>query len=167
MTNELLDRFLGADLVVLATPLYCGNMNARLKAFIERTLPIYDPAKIDFTQKSDEPQAVLPLRFGRHPRIVALSIGGFPDPEIFQFIRPTMQVFYGSYLAAGIYRHSSEFMDVPAFQSKVQQVLAATVQAGVEVVQQGKVEQNTLATLTQALAPLEEMIALMQQIWQK
>ncbi|MDD3580715.1 MAG: flavodoxin family protein [Desulfobacca sp.] len=165
MTNELIDRFLAADLVVLATPLYFGNINARLKVFLERTLPIYDPAKFDFSQGSDEPKAILPLRFERHPRIVALSVCGFPDPESFKLLCPTMQMIYGSYLVAEIYRDSSEFMDVPQFQPQMEQVLAATVRAGVEVVQQGRVGENTMANLTQPLAPAAELIAIMQQTW--
>ncbi|OPX20007.1 MAG: hypothetical protein BZ151_06260 [Desulfobacca sp. 4484_104] len=165
MTNELIDRFLAADLVVLATPLYFGNMNARLKVFLERTLPVFDPAKIDFSQRSDEPKAVLPLRFGRHPRLVALSVCGFPAPESFKLLRSAMQMIYGSYLVAEIYRDSSEFMEVPQFQSQVQQVLAATLQAGVEVVQQGRVGGNTMTQLTQPLAPAAELIAVMQQSW--
>ena len=43
MTNELFPKWLKADLVVYATPLYHYTVNAEMKAFIERTLPAVEP----------------------------------------------------------------------------------------------------------------------------
>ncbi len=43
MAEELFDRYLNADLVVLASPVYHATMNARMKLFVERTLPMMDP----------------------------------------------------------------------------------------------------------------------------
>jgi len=43
MSNALYPKWLESDLVVYATPLYHYTVNASLKAFIERTLPILEP----------------------------------------------------------------------------------------------------------------------------
>ena len=43
MTNELFPKWLEADVVVYATPLYYFTVNAALKTFIDRTLPILEP----------------------------------------------------------------------------------------------------------------------------
>ena len=43
MSEVLFDRYLQADLVVLASPIYHATMNARMKLFVERTLPMMDP----------------------------------------------------------------------------------------------------------------------------
>ena len=43
MTNELFPKWLEADIAVYATPLYHFTVNASMKAFIERTLPILEP----------------------------------------------------------------------------------------------------------------------------
>lgn len=43
MTNELFPKWLAADLVVYATPLYQYTVNAQMKTFIERTLPVLQP----------------------------------------------------------------------------------------------------------------------------
>jgi multimeric flavodoxin WrbA len=40
MTGELFPKFIDSDLVVYASPLYHFTVNATMKAFIERTLPI-------------------------------------------------------------------------------------------------------------------------------
>ena len=43
MTNELFPKWLEADIAVYATPLYHYTVNATMKAFIERTLPVVEP----------------------------------------------------------------------------------------------------------------------------
>lgn len=39
--NELLDKVIGADLIVLASPVYFYSVSAQMKIFIDRTLPRY------------------------------------------------------------------------------------------------------------------------------
>lgn len=39
--NELLEKLLAADTIVLATPVYFYSMDAQLKTFIDRIVPIY------------------------------------------------------------------------------------------------------------------------------
>ena len=46
MTKELLHKWLESDIVVYATPLYNYAVNATLKAFIERTLPSFEPSAV-------------------------------------------------------------------------------------------------------------------------
>ena len=43
MTKELFPRWLKSDFVVYASPLYHYTVNAELKAFIERTIPVLEP----------------------------------------------------------------------------------------------------------------------------
>ena len=38
---EILDKFIKADVIVLATPVYFYSMNGRMKNFIDRTVPRY------------------------------------------------------------------------------------------------------------------------------
>ncbi len=160
MTGELLGRFLEADLAVLATPLYHFSMNARLKAFIERTLPMMEPFFIEKGRRTGHP-----LRVARAPRIVALSVCAFPEAFNFQALSMHMRMLAGPNLAAEIYRHSSEFLMVPPLQPQVEKVLAAVAQAGEEVVRQGKVSPATMTAVTQDLAPRETLIALANKHW--
>lgn len=155
MTKELFDRLVEADLVVLATPLYHYNMNARLKAFIERTLPMNQPFFEKRGDRSDHP-----FRFEKVPQVVALSVCGFPEQANFQALALTMRMIFGSRLVAEIYRHSSEFLPIPQFAPQVEKVLAAVAQAGEEVVENGKVRKATQEALTQDLAPREALINL-------
>ena len=161
-TGELFGRFLEADLAVLATPLYHFNMNARLKSFIERTLPMLEPIFTDRGERTGHP-----FRVAKVPRIVALSVCAFPETYNFQALSLNMRMLYGNNLVAEIYRHSSEFLTVPPLQPQVEKVLAAVVQAGSEVVRQGQVSLDTMKALTQDLAPRETLIHLANQFWRE
>jgi hypothetical protein len=162
MTQKLFDRFLQADLVVLATPLYHFTMNARLKMFIERTLPMFQPYFIDRGERSGHPP-----RFEKLPRVVALSVCAFPEQSSFSALSLTMKMIFGTHLAAEIYRHSSEFMAIPDLAPRVQEVLAAAARAGGEVVRDGLVSPDTLQAITQDLAPRELLIRMINEYWQQ
>ena len=162
MTGELFARFREADLAVLATPLYHFNMNARLKSFIERTLPMMEPTFTDQEEHSG-PR----FRLAKAPRIVALSVCGFPENYNFQALSLNLRMLFGHNLVAEIYRHSSEFLTVPQLQLQVQMVLAAVVQAGSEVVRRGQVTPETMRAITQDLASRETLIQLADRLWGK
>ncbi len=133
MSEVLFDQYLAADLVVLACPIYHATMNARMKLFVERTLPMMDPL-------GETPEAGgSPHRFDKMPRVVTLSVAGYWDQVMFQALSMTWRMCLGGDLVAEIYRHSSEFLSVPEFQPQVQAVLDAVAQAGEEVVRQGQV----------------------------
>jgi putative NADPH-quinone reductase len=159
MAEILFDRYLAADLVVLASPIYHGTMNARLKLFVERTLPMMDPLK-------EAPEAGgVPHRFEKMPRVVVLSVCGFWDQSMFEALSLTWRLCLGHDLIAEIYRHSSEALIVPEFQPQVQAIMDAVAQAGEEVVRQGRVTPETMAGLTQPLAPPDTMARLSREFW--
>jgi multimeric flavodoxin WrbA len=162
MSEQLFAKVLQADLVVLATPLYHYTMNARMKAFIERTLPMMLPTFVDLGERTDHP-----YRGQKVPRLVALSVCAFPEQSNFQALSLNMRMIFGPRLVAEIYRHSSEFLDIPHLQPQVNQVMSAVAQAGEEVVRQGGVSPETLAGITQELAPRKMLIDLANQYWQQ
>ncbi len=160
MSEDLFNRYLAADLVVLATPIYHATMNARMKLFIERTMPMMDPL-------GEAPEGGHPHRFEKMPKVVALSVAGYWDQSMFQALSLTWRMCLGADLIAEIYRHSSEFLVSPQFQPQIQAVLAAVAQAGKEVVRQGRVNPDTMTALAQPLAPPETLLPLVRTFWQQ
>jgi len=68
MAELLFEHYLKADIAVLATPIYYMTMNARMKAFIDRTLPLMDPlAEVG-------PEGGNPYRYEKVPKAVVLSV---------------------------------------------------------------------------------------------
>ncbi len=162
MAEELFARYLAADLAVLATPLYHYNMNARMKMFIERTLPMVYPFFTDRGERTGHP-----CRYERVPQVAVLSVCGFPEPRHFRALSLTMQMIFGQALVAEIYRHTAEALPAPPLAAKVQEVLAAVSRAGEELVRDGQVQPETLAAATQDLAPRELIIQFANEHWKK
>ena len=158
MSEQLFEHYLQADLAVLATPIYHLTMNARMKRFIERTMPMIDPLKIN-------QEGAHPYRFEKVPKVAVVSVCGFWEQSMFQALSLTMRLMLGPELVAEIYRNSSEALPVPELKSQVDKVLAATAQAGEELVRDGKVKEETLAAVTQDLAPASVMMEMSRQWW--
>ncbi len=159
MSEILFERYLAADLVVLASPIYHATLNARMKLFVERTLPMMDPL-------GEPPESGgHPHRFEKTPRVVTLSVCGYWDQVMFQALSLTWRMCLGGDLIAEIYRNSAEFLSMPEFQPQVELVLDAVAQAGEEVVSQGQVSPETQASLSQDLAPAATLMRLSREFW--
>ena len=153
MTNELFEKFINSDLVVYGTPLFHFTVNATLKAFIERTLPILQPFL-----EADGDATTHPLRH-KFPKAVVLSVAGFPEMSVFDQLSSWSHFFLGKYggLVAEIYRPAAEIMTAPVFEDKARQILEATSKAGQEIVQSMKVSDETLALVTQDIAKEKDL----------
>jgi len=145
MTAELYPKWLDADLVIYATPLYHFTLNAQLKTFIERTLPILQPFLMEYNDKTSHP-----LR-RRHPKAVFLSVAGFPECTVFDQLSSWANFVFGwdGNLLAEIYRPNAEMLSQPVVKNKAEEILAATRQAGKEIVESLKVTPETMARITQ------------------
>jgi putative NADPH-quinone reductase len=147
MTQELFPKWRDAQLVVYATPLYHFTLNATMKAFIERTLPFLEPYLEDRGGETGHP-----ARF-KHPKVVFLSVAGFPEISVFDQLSSWVNFVFGRHgiLLAEIYRPMAESMNTPYLMKKTNQVLNATMQAGREIVQNSKISPETLARVTQPM----------------
>jgi multimeric flavodoxin WrbA len=158
MSGELFARYMAADLAVLATPVYHMTVNARMKRFIERTMPMLDPLGIN-------EEGGHPYRFEKVPKVAVLSVCGNWDQSMFQPLSLTMRKLCGPDLVAEIYRTSSEALPLPEFKSQADQILAATARAGEELVRDGHIREETMAAITRELAPGAVMAEMSRQWW--
>ena len=139
MTQELFPKWLASDMVVYASPLYHYTVNAEMKAFIERTLPVLEPFFLQHNGRTYHP-----LR-EKSPKIVILSVAGFPDDAVFDPLSSWVNFIFGGYhpdehaLVAEIYRPMAEALTTPYFKEKAADILDATQQAGREIITTGRV----------------------------
>ncbi len=147
MTAELFPKWLTSDLVVYASPLFHFTINAQMKAFIERTLPVLQPF---FEKKGGE--TVHPWRH-KHPRVVMLSVCGFPELSAFDQLSSWARYVFGrsGLLTAEIYRPMAEVMAQPQMKGKAWEILAAVERAGQQIVESGSISSETMAAITQDL----------------
>ena len=143
MTKELFPKWLKSDLVVYATPLYHYTVNAEMKAFIERTLPVAEP----FFEQRDN-RTVHPLR-QNPPDAVVLSVAGFLEMSVFDQLSHYVQFLFGrqNRLLAEIYRPAAETLSINPDKKK--EVFEATIQAGRELVDSRRISGETLNRIQQ------------------
>ena len=151
MTKELLPKFLKSDLVVYASPLYHFTVNAEMKTFIERTLPFLEPFFLQHNGRTYHP-----LR-GKAPKTVILSVAGLPEESVFDQLSSWANFIYGDHnpdaktLVAEIYRPMAEALTLPYFKEKGADILAATRQAGREIVSSMHISKETMARVKQPI----------------
>ena len=156
MTGELFPKWLAADLVVYAFPLYHYTVSAAMKTFIERTLP----AALPFFERG-EAETYHPLRH-EYPKAVVLSVAGLPEMSVFDQLSAYIRFLFGSRtesLVAELYRPAAESLTTPFYREKAREIREAFVQAGREIVRQGRVTPETMACLTQDFIEDKEMFA--------
>ena len=159
MTKELFPKWLESDLAVYATPLYNYTLNAEMKAFMERTIPFLEPF---FEQQGD--RSAHPLRH-TPPDAVVLSVAGFIEMSVFDLLSQYVQFLFGRHdkLLAEIYRPGAESLSRDANKKKA--VLAATVQAGRELVNSKKVSAETLNIIQQPIVDFETFALFGNTFW--
>ncbi len=147
MSAELFPKFIAADLVVYATPLYHFTINAQLKAFIERTLPILEP----FVIKREDGRSSHPLRY-QHPDVVCISVAGFSELGVFDQLSQYISYLYKNRLLAEIYRPGAESMLNPGTEDIKTRIAEAVKEAGREIVESKSVSENTMAQIQQPIS---------------
>ncbi|MCU0579720.1 MAG: SCP2 sterol-binding domain-containing protein, partial [Desulfobacterota bacterium] len=164
MTNELYPKWLAADLVVYAFPLYHYTVSAAMKTFIERTLPVALP----FFEQG-EAETYHPLRHD-FPKVVVLSVAGLPEMSVFDQLSAYVRFLFGylsKTLVAELYRPAAESLTTSFFREKAREIREAFVQAGREIVRDGSVSPATMALLTQDYIPDKEMFTRMGNVYWK
>ena len=160
MTNDLFPRYLESDLTILATPLYHFTVNAQLKTFIERTLPIAQPF---FVKRGGVTRH--PLRH-EPPPVVVISVAGFPEDSVFEQLSSYMNYLYGDKLVAEIYRPAAEMLRGSTTSGVMLDILEATKQGGRELVEFRSISQETMARIKQPLTSFDKMAPIGNLMWQ-
>lgn len=161
MTNELFPKFTEADLAVLATPLFHFTMNAEMKTFIERTLPVVEP----FIRGTENGKSFHPLRT-KHPAFVVLSVAGFPEMHVFDQLSSYFRNIYAPALVGEIYRPGAETLTTAYYKDQLDDVLDGCRQAGAELVKTMKISQATLDKIQQPIKHVEKMSEMGNCFWE-
>ena len=159
MATELLPKYLECDLCVLATPLYHYTLNAQMKAFIERTLPIIEPFFVFEDGVTTHPKRQ------PTPATVVLSGAAFPEASVFDLLKPYVRFLLGESLVAEIYRPASEMLTAAGSNESVADVLAALRQGGRELVTTQRFSPDTQQRIEQPLTDFDGMAPVTNLVW--
>ncbi len=165
--TDLLPKIESADVLVLATPVFVDGMTSRMKALLDRTLPLLMP----FFEIRDD--------HCRHPRrgtskqgkIVLLSVSGFTELDNFDPLVHHIQAIaknMGREYAGALLRPIGATIPVLKHMGiAVDDVLTATKQAGVEVVQEGRISEGIMQIVSREIVPREAYVKQVNMMFQR
>lgn len=163
---ELLPKLKEPDIVVFATPLYVDNVSGLMKNFLDRTVPQVDP----FFEKDPQGEWRHVKGEGRDPKIVVISNCGFPEQTHFQ----TLKLFFRrlarnmhSEVVGEIYRGEGPLLGASSVMLKflLRGYKKAVRRAGREIVESGRISEETAAELEKPLVPFDKYIEKANEHW--
>ena len=108
---ELRSKYVTADIIVFATPLYVDNVTGIMKNFMDRLVPLADP----YFEKDENGQYLHVKGFDKIQKIAVISNSGFPEQEHFQVLRLLFRRIarnFHSEVIAEIYRGAGQLLQV-------------------------------------------------------
>ncbi len=156
-------------ILVFATPLYVDNVTGLMKNFFDRMIPIASPYF-----KPDEHGECRHLMEGggAMPRLVVISNCGFPEQTHFEALKVLFRRMarnFSSEVIAEIYRGEGELLKstnlfLRPFLYKYKKLIQ---KCGREVVQEGKLSDETKAALEKPIIPVDMYIKNANKYWKK
>jgi putative sterol carrier protein len=144
--GALLERFLEADVIVCATPLYHYSMSSSLKMFFERTFPLTKPGLSHSAAGRLRNNIRHPERW-KNKRLITIVTGALTDPEGFRPANETFQLIADSLdlqLGGQLTRPGCYLLDYPLSKPKtLKRIETAFIQAGREAGATGRLSAET------------------------
>lgn len=149
--NELLEKYVSSDIVCLATPIYTWNMTAALKNFVDRLIPLRSPIVNQSNGNYDMTKRI------KFPDVVVISTSGFPGENNFETIK---QVFKSANPVLEIYRNSGHLLKTndPEIKDTVDKYLKYVMEAGFEIVKDGKASDDIKSKLQMEIVRPEDYV---------
>ncbi|MHA1964952.1 MAG: flavodoxin family protein [Candidatus Thorarchaeota archaeon] len=160
--TEILEKMADADIIVLATPVYVDGMTGSLKTLMDRSIPLLHGA---FELRDDHCRHAL-REHVKAGKIALFSVCGFTEMDNFDPLithvkalsKNMSREFVGSLL------RPYAWIIEPALKqgAPLNDILEAVKQAGFQLVSDGKMNEETLATIARDILPRDEVIKMMQ-----
>lgn len=155
--TELYDKMLSSDLIVLATPVYAYNVNAMMKNFLDRQLPLSEPFLL-----YDQKEYYHPFCAG-YPKVVVISASGWHSQIAFRQFSSYFREFYRDKLIGEIFVGNSHlFMHE---RNKKDKILKAVQKAGHEIVENGQISPEVISVISQQLDSVDVLVEKICSIW--
>jgi multimeric flavodoxin WrbA len=164
MINQKMSQ---ADILVLATPVYCDGVTGPMKMLIDRTVPQVQP----FFELRDN-HTRHPLRNdARHGKIVLVSNSGLWEQDNFDAMLAHIKAFAknanAQFAGALLRPHGEALRPMLEMGAPVKDILDSAKEAGRQLVRDGKMLPETLMKVSRELLPKEAYIQMVNQHFQK
>ncbi|UCB48260.1 MAG: flavodoxin family protein [Deltaproteobacteria bacterium] len=166
--EELIDKFMGSDISIFATPIHIDNVSVIIKNFIDRLIPTRMPY---FEVHSDGETRHL-NRYDQQPKVMMISSCGYPEQSQFQVIRLWLKRFsrnFGVEVAGEIYRSWGWLLKAEdeELKPKIDAYKDLLRKAGHEVAENLKLSEETAAELERPILPKEMHVEISNKRWEQ
>jgi multimeric flavodoxin WrbA len=152
--TDLIEKYMGSDVVIFATPVYVDNVTGIMKQFMDRLIPI-----LDYHMITDENgETVHKKRYETYPKLMVMANCGYPEQSHFQVLHLLFERIarnFHSQIIAEIYRGQGELLGVehPRLEPVISAYTSLLQKAGEEIVENLKLSEETKTALNQPLVP--------------
>ncbi len=161
--KDLLDKYISAEFIIWATPLYHHGMTSLMKRFTERTLPLNHPEIVEIEGSYSHPQR---HDLSQQENILIASCG-FPERENFQALEAQFEQLLEERLNEKILTVMGELLRKEPLASRISWYLEAVEQAGKEYAENRSFTEETRKTLKKPLVPVEDFIEMANASWKQ
>ena len=149
---------LEAEILVLAAPLYLDGMAAPLKMLLDRTIPLLEPF---FELRDGHVRHAARVKSRDSGKAVLISTCGFWEMDNFDPLTQHIKAFCKNAdreFAGALLRPHGIVLKTMIRTGLAIDVIKAAKEAGRQLVQQGKISDGTLKTVSRELMPLEKYL---------
>ena len=163
---ELLETYMSADVVVLASPLYVDNVTGIMKVFMDRLIPLGDP----HFEKDARGETRHVKKLEKTPKLVVISNCGYPEQSHFQVLRLLFRRIARNFhteIIGEIYRGGGGILTAPMAEASFirKGYLKLVRKAGKEVVEEGRISEATAKGLEKQLIPTAIYLSFGNKMW--
>jgi multimeric flavodoxin WrbA len=153
--NEILDKYISADIIIWSFPLYCYAMPSHVKAVLDRTIPLNLRKMVEVDGRV---QHVNLVDFSKKKTIVICGCG-FPDWEgNFTGLRIMCRNAFGNPIMICV--PEAPMMNVPQAKIVTDPLKKKFAQAGKEFSENYAICEDTIAALETPMIPKEQYMAI-------
>ena len=163
----LLPKIREADLLVLATPLYVDGVSAPMKNLLDRMIPLAQP----FIELRDGHYRHVVREGHKYAKVVLVSNCGFWEMDNFDSLLVHVKAAcknMGKEFAGALLRpHGAVLGGMVEMGVPLDDILEAAKEAGRQLVRDGNMSSETLATVSRELMPSETYLHTLNELFQQ
>jgi multimeric flavodoxin WrbA len=164
--QELIEKFMGSDISIFATPIHIDNVSGILKNFIDRLIA----TRMPFFEVHTDGETRHLNRYDQQPKIMMISSCGYPEQSQFQVIRLWLKRFSRNFdmdIVGEIYRSWGWLLKAENDQlaSKIKDYKNLVAKAGREVAGNLKLSAKTAAELEKPILSSEMHVEISNKRW--
>ena len=161
--KEILDTIADADLIILATPVYVDGMTGSLKTLLDRTIPLLHGA---FEIRDDHCRHAL-REHVKDGKLALFSVCGFTEMDNFDplivHVKAIAKNMNRTYVGALLRPYAWILHPAMEQGAPLDHIVSSVKQAGFELINKGKMSEETLAVVRSEILPRDEVVKMMKQ----